>query len=89
MYSLMTLVIFADAFIGFENLVGDKTYSGSTYQRDASVFGMLYQNWKSHLFHQSCDSSMKTLAFALLTLQDIFSFSAIFALSGPEVMIEK
>lgn len=86
-FALMTLVLTFDALYGFNNLVSQEHVELDRPREDIS--NMLITNWKSHLFFSGQSSIEKTLAFGLLTLQDILSFSAIFAFSGSGVIVRK
>ena len=46
----------------------------------------LTNNWKFNLFNSQYSAWIKTVACLLLTLESIFSFSALFAFTGFTVM---
>lgn len=84
-FALLTVVLTFDAVIGFNHLVSEHHIETHAPREDLS--NMLITNWKSHLFFSGQSSEEKTLAFGLLTLQDILSFSAIFAFSRSGVIV--
>jgi hypothetical protein len=76
----MTLVITADAYLSYFSLMDKHSSSSSSGSGDGS---MLTSNWKHGLFYnQDGTATGKTFAAFLLTLQGLFSFSAIFNFTG-------
>lgn len=84
-FTLMTAVLTFDALIGFNHLVSQLHSETQAPSEDLS--NPLVSNWKSFMFYSGQSSEMKTLAFGILTLQDILSFSAIFSFSGSGPLV--
>jgi hypothetical protein len=84
-YTLLTLVITADAYLSYYCLLDKHDLSSSPGVGDGSF---LRSNWKHGLFYsQEGTATAKTLGAFLLTLQGLFSFSAIFNFTGLMVSL--
>jgi hypothetical protein len=85
-YLMMTLLLTVDAFYGFYQLITEtRLRKESIIEEEDSYF---VANWKKNLFYKEREESeiFRTFGAFIITMEGIFSFSALFIRSNPAMV---